>query len=163
MPNAEINKLKNDAINLYGAKKFDEAIAKYQQILKLDSKNVNAMAGVAACLQSQGYIVDAKKWYKSTLKIDPEYKFAKENLEVLKADDAIKDQSEVKVNPLVCPYCHSPLIAKQDKTVGIVLAVIGVLTMCLIVGIPIWVVGMVLMMNPKMVYYCPRCKRNVQF
>jgi tetratricopeptide (TPR) repeat protein len=193
VPEVNTSVLISEAASLYEIRKYAKALNKYQEVIEIDSKSVAASAGIGACLQAQGFLDAAKQWYEFALSIDPDYKFAKDALanlneasesELTKAPQKKEPKVQKKApkvntglaSVLTCPHCDTPLIIKQNTTpraiaymVGIVFICVGVCLTCVFfIGTPIWVVGMLIiggstLIQPSIVYYCPRCQRNVQF
>lgn len=54
----------------------DKAHRLYWQLLKTDSRNVDAMLGLATIAQRQGKLADAQGWYAKVLELDPRNEFA---------------------------------------------------------------------------------------
>ena len=63
--------------------KFDEAIAEFKKVLKLNPSSVEAYCGLGLIYENKKQAEEAKKMYEKTLLLDKHNKVAKEHLNKL--------------------------------------------------------------------------------
>ncbi len=95
----------NEAFNLEAQGRFDEAIKRYKEAIKLDPGFCDAMDNLGLLYRSIGELEKAVFWYKKSLKIFPENVVAHTNLAVVyrlmeEPEEAIVEyESVVKLKP----------------------------------------------------------------
>jgi tetratricopeptide (TPR) repeat protein len=101
----QVTKLINEADRLRKDKKFEEAILKYKDVLKLDPNSVLADYNLGNALYNQGKLDEAIASYQTALRLDPNYAMAYNNLGVTlydqgKLEDAIAAyQKALQIDP----------------------------------------------------------------
>ena len=65
--------------DFFNASEYTKAMANYEQVLKLDSRSVDALNGKGMVLNSLGKYEEAISWFDMALKIDPNFVDALDN------------------------------------------------------------------------------------
>ena len=93
MNDLDFNKLKESAIELAVAGKYQEAIETNQQILKQSPKDPDIVMQLAHAYWQLGELTNAEKYYLKALKIDPNNNLAKKKIVLL---NALKKKTKLK-------------------------------------------------------------------
>ena len=82
-----IDPILNDAYLAYRAGKYDQAQSLYQQVLKLDARNSDALLGLAAIAQRRGEDNLASHYYSQVLALDPRNAVANAGMSALTTNE----------------------------------------------------------------------------
>lgn len=82
-----IDPILNSAYLAYRSGKFEQARQQYQEVLKLDARNIDALLGMAVIAQHRGSDNEAAHYYTQALLLDPRNAVANAGMSVLTTDD----------------------------------------------------------------------------
>jgi Flp pilus assembly protein TadD len=111
----------NEAQRAFVAGRFEEAEAKYREVLKMDENNVHSLANMGLIQLEMGRLNDAEATLKKALALDPDNGFALSNLGILRfkqdkideAVDALSRAAELEPkNPITQNYLGISLASK---------------------------------------------------
>ncbi len=100
-PDAGINPILLSAYQAYTAGDDAKAQKLYKQVLQTETRNIDAMLGLAAIAQGQNRIDDTAGWYRKVLELDPKNTIAQSSLINIQLDnsgqaDPIASESRLK-------------------------------------------------------------------
>jgi tetratricopeptide (TPR) repeat protein len=81
----EIENLMAEAADLHKKEQFDQAVEKYDAVLKLDEKNVEAQFQIGEVRHQQGNLPAALSAYHLTVDLQPDHKKANVKIEMIKS------------------------------------------------------------------------------
>jgi len=102
---ADLKSLMDQARELYSRQQFEEAAAKYREILKLDPENISGLSNLAVIRFQQGRLEDAEHLLNRAIQIAPDDAYSHATVGIIyfkqdRIDDAIEELTHaLKLNP----------------------------------------------------------------
>ena len=122
--NFKINQLFNEAIKLYNEKKLNLSKEKYEEIIALDSQNLQSFNNLGLIHKNLGEIDKSIIFFKRALEINPNYQNAYNNLGIVLLEkgnflDAIQNFKKlIKINPnQFVAYCNLGLCYEKTNEI----------------------------------------------